>query len=88
MNKALRIAMILASMTVFLHPVDATSVRGVMEFGQDGEATYYQIRCSDNTRGSVVVHLKEPKICAQPLHRPEQCRTNWSLQEASAFACK
>ena len=80
--------MILASMTALLHPVNANTVLGLMEYGQDGSEQYYQARCEDGTRGSVVVYLEEPKTCAQPPNGEEQCETNWSLQEASAFACK
>lgn len=59
------------------------------DFGDDGDARYYEVTCSDNTQGSVIEKTQpQREVCAAARDKDEQCRPNWTVKQAAAHVCK
>ena len=54
----------------------------------DGARTNYPVRCLDGSNGTMYVEHGDTKYCAIAYRGKLQCKKNWSLIEASEYACK
>ena len=88
MSKRLKMALLAAGLGAFALPVMAAEPVSVGKYGDDGDETYYQVTCSDNTQGSVIVKSEPKEICALPAYGKETCKAAWTVKEAAAKACK
>ena len=66
MKKSIQIALALAGALTFSQAINAADVTSIAPFGEDGEDSFYQIACSNQTVGSVVVHAKPKQLCDAP----------------------
>ncbi len=86
--KKVFLSVLLAATTVLLSTqVIANPVERVLAHGKDGDKFYYQISCTNGTRGSVVVQDKDKKICAQAFRGKRVCNAAWSVERAAKHAC-
>ena len=88
MRKLFLIAMMSAASVLLSAQVSAGPVKRILPQGKDGDNFYYQVQCTNDTEGSVVVHDKENKICAQAFGGQPQCNSSWTVQRAAEQACK
>jgi hypothetical protein len=88
MTKRLKMALLAAGFGVFALPAMAAEPVSIGDYGSDGNETYYQVTCSDNTQASVVVREKPKQVCAVPAYGDETCKAHWTVKEAAAKACK
>lgn len=88
MRKRLKMALLTAGFGLFVLPAMAAEPVSIGNYGDDGGEVYYQVTCSDNTQGSVIVRSSPKQICALPAHGKETCRAIWTVKEAAAKACK
>ena len=66
----------------------ADPVKRVLAQGQDGDNYYYQVKCKNDTEGSVVVQDKENTVCAQAFEGKRVCNAGWNVQRAAEHACR
>ena len=57
-------------------------------FGEDGEETYYEVTCSDNSRGTVIEKKDPEQVCAYPAEGQARCNKFWTVKVAAEHACK
>ena len=88
MRKRLTTALLLTGLGVFALPVMAAEPVSVGNYGDDGGEVYYQVTCSDNTQGSVIVKSDPKEICALPAYGQATCKARWTVKQAAAKACK
>ena len=88
MRKTFLIAMMSAASAVFCAQASAGPVERILPQGKDGDFYYYQVKCGNQTEGSVVVHDKENKVCAQAFGGKPECNSSWTVQRAAEQACK
>lgn len=68
-------------------PAGAATVGRIHSVGQDGKS-YYEVTCSDGNRLSVVVDDTPRNVCIYADHLGRSCRTDWSVENAAAYACQ
>lgn len=91
MKSSFKYAMVLAGVMVLMvlsHAASAAKVQSIVPYGEDGDAEFFQVVCSDKNIGSVVVHDKPRQICAHPAWNEKKCQTVWSVKGAAAYACQ
>jgi hypothetical protein len=88
MRKRLTMALLLTGFGLFALPAIAAEPVSVGKYGDDGDEVYYQVTCSDNTQGSVIVKKVPKQICALPAYGKETCKAVWTVKQAAAKACK
>ncbi len=88
MRKPLTLAALLGALALPSLPAGAADVVTITDYGADGDNTYYQVTCSDNTRASVVIVPAPRKVCAHPAAGAPQCRSSWTVREAAVKACQ
>lgn len=88
MRKRLTTALILTGLGLFALAATAGEPVSIGNYGDDGGEVYYQVTCSDNTQGSVVVREEPRQICAMPAYGKETCKPRWTVKEAAAAVCK
>jgi hypothetical protein len=88
MRKRLKMALLVTGFGLFALPAMAAEPVSIGNYGNDGDEVYYQVTCSDNTQGSVIVKSNPKQICALPAFGKETCRAVWTVKEAAAKACK
>ena len=67
------------------------NVRRLDRQGKDGDHTYWQVRCNDGKKASVVINDVTLELCAMPLGKEPKCAENdqvWTVKKAAAFACR
>ena len=62
-------------------------VRRLILVGADGDETYYNVRCRNNTVGSIIVYSGKQEVCATPQGGQETCKGSWSLPRAASASC-
>ena len=88
MRTLLKTILLLAGLGLFAIPAGAAEPVSVGNYGDDGGEVYYQVTCSDNTTGSVIVREEPKEICALPARGETVCKTAWTVESAAAKACK
>ena len=88
MRKRLKMALLTTGFALFALPLMAAEPVSVGKYGDDGSETYYQVTCSDNTQGSVIVKSEPKEICALPAYGEATCKKAWTVKQAAAKACK
>jgi hypothetical protein len=59
----------------------------VADYGDDGDARYFQVTCSDRRLVSVRVDAGTGKTCVVS-DKGERCATGWTVRKAAEQACK
>ena len=88
MNKLLTNTLLLAALAMASLAASAAEPVSIGNYGDDGGQTYYQVTCSNNTRGTVIEKQEPPQICAYPANADEVCKAAWTIKKAAAYACK
>lgn len=88
MRTLLKTALLLAGIGILAIPAGAAEPVSVGNYGDDGNEVYYQVTCSDNTTGSVIVRQEPKEICALPAYGEQICKAAWTVESAAAKACK
>ena len=70
----------------------AADVTNIADYGDDGDARYYQVRCSDNRLVSVRIDAEpgsaERSACYYDRNDEEQCIATWDIRAAAEQACE
>jgi len=88
MRTLLKTALLLVGLGLFAISAGAAEPVSIGNYGDDGGEVYYQVTCSDNTTGSVIVREEPNEICALPAYGEEICKAVWTVKSAAAKACK
>ena len=89
MTKTLNIGLVFGAMSLLASSMTlAADVVAIGELGEDGDESYYQVTCSNNTRASVMVQKEPAQICAHPPVNGVTCKPKWTVSQAAAEACK
>jgi len=62
-------------------------VRRVISAGTDGDQTFYNVTCRDESVGSIVVYGEKQEVCVIPQGGTERCKSPWALQRAARASC-
>ena len=62
-------------------------VQRVIPLGNDGDETYYNVKCRDKTVASIVVYNEKQQVCVTPQGKKTECRGQWPLQFAAQAGC-
>lgn len=65
----------------------AAPVAGVREVGEDGNR-YYRVTCANGAWASVVIASEPREVCIRAEHLGRNCRTDWTVESAAAYACQ
>lgn len=89
MKQRLATVLVLTCAGLFAQAVSAAQPVSIGNYGEDGEAIFYGVICSDKSEGSVTERIVTPKhICGQPAFGTESCRVGWSVKDAAVYACQ
>ena len=88
MNKLLSNTLLLAALGLVPLAAGAAEPVSIGNHGADGDKTYYEVTCSNNTRGSVIEQHEPKQLCAYPANADEVCKAAWTLKDAASYACK
>ena len=59
----------------------------IADYGEDGDARYYQVRCTDGRVASLRVLAETKEVCYST-PGGEVCTGSWSVREAAVAACQ
>ena len=88
MKKLILNTLLFAALGLASLAVGAAKPVSIGNFGEDGDETYYEVTCSDNTRGTVIEKKDPAQVCAYPAEGQAKCSKHWTVKKAAEKACK
>ena len=88
MRKLFLIAILSAAAALASTQSFADPVKRIIPQGKDGDFYYYQVKCQNQTEGTVIIQDKENNVCAQAFGGKRVCSAGWTVQKAAEQACK
>ena len=88
MKKVLLNALLFAALGMVSLSTGAAKPVSIGNYGDDGDETYHEVTCSDNSRGTVIEKRDPKQVCAYPANGQARCNKNWTVKKAAEHACK